>query len=187
MPPSLTKVLSPIDNNLQMNKKFSPKGTHQRKVDQMPSSRGKQNTNSLTSLEVSCLMMSCQGSLYYLILHIYFPYFLAYRYFSSIVVFCFLFFFSFRGRILGCMKEWAPMLFIFLYTFGGDFLSCLFYPILRCQLFFYLIFIIILWKHVCLLVKDREGLIWREVGEQLRGMGEVKQYMDMLYEKNAFS
>lgn len=74
MPPSLTKVLSPIDNNLQMNKKFSPKGTHWRKVDQMPSSRGKQNTNSLTSLEVSCLMMSCQGSLYYLILHIYFPY-----------------------------------------------------------------------------------------------------------------
>lgn len=51
---------------------------------------------------------------------------------------------------------------------------------------FYLFFIIILLKYVCLLVKDRERLIWRGVGEQLRSMGEVMQYMDMLYEKNAF-
>lgn len=73
--PSLTKMISPIDYSLKMNKTFSPKGTHWRRVGQMPSSRGKQNTNSLTSLEVSCLMLSCQGFLYHFILYIYFPYF----------------------------------------------------------------------------------------------------------------
>lgn len=37
---------------------------------------------------------------------------------------------------------------------------------------FYLFFIIILVKYVYLLVKDREGLIWRGVGEQLTSNGE---------------
>lgn len=78
------------------------------------------------------------------------------------------------------------MLFIFLYTFGGDFLSCLFYPILRIAFLLFDFYYYPL--EACLFIsKGQRGADLEGSWGATKRHREVKQHMDMLYEKNAFS